>query len=1388
MQPQPERDPNDIVPAGTIIDLPYNLDDAGKPIEIQLEQDVYGQDLQTILNKDFPRDLTVISNQLSTRGADPISKEEYDYLLSTFEDAKKDKPPENGKTLEFMKLAADVLPEVAKGLGMGIWELAVQSGKLAAGVAPTPEQKVNSFKAGLALIEGTLQGTETLIDTASILWQTVAGRAARDKGYAGYAALKDMEKLEMRREAGETIIPGNIPEVAAASKNLKNVLDLTLVIPPLKAARVGAKIGTDVAEVALKEMAQQMAKEATASLGNRAIGGLVEGTGKLIQAGADKAVDIVIGAAKNRGAALGAAGTIGAAGYLLDSEDAKAVGLLGAGALAGTTVLKHSGIGKALQMSGRVLGSEEAASKIVAEALKDGTLNRSISNRIIAQAVGADAPMRIAQQAFDGALLPAVIGGTNEATREYADPLSTPGSIATRFGVGVVAGGAAGGAIGGTFGGVGEITGAARARAFHAEAIRDIASRPESRSVYVGGEQVSVPNELSNRASLLMDEKMSVDDRQRVLNSLAGVESAGVDVVFVNNDTVLPESLGGSGQGMGAGVHMVNENGKKILFLNSDTASTADVLHEVTHAIVSDSQASTAFSEVVRQSGGIQEAVQTLVPFAETYIQAQEVNNPTAAGRMRESMDIANNPQATPEERMAAIQPIVHEYLAQGVAESLKGVNPDDIAVNRGGNVINRALFHARQKFAETFYSNRAGASVDPLTGHFWKDGKIISDPVLASTTSMVRSQLGTGVARRNLPPARQRGAVSRETPPPFPETPPPLPGATQAAPDAITVSPEIGQNIVSVRPRDVVRFEDVKVDGTPVTKNPELLPHLKHVFDQFQSVVGETIFTEDAGPLYAGNSNRMGGKSMVLRTEALAPAQIQGILDMTDHRGLPVIAPENQAAVKATIEAIPTGQFLAISSNSNVGGSKTNRKYTLNTVDIGFPWSLQGTDKSGPQVSMYDATLLVDILNFNKNQNPEIASTLKQFKIGTLEDVIPYLKTHLDNYANGEKPGAQALLEVAPAGTTPEQAGILRDLFNRSSKNARKGTVEANRPIRVSRPGEVLREVLVPEGAPAEVAALERGQSVFQSIRLDSITDAVPYTSNGQTLFASLDDAGKKALIPKMNRNFSPGSGRVVRERIGDKIIVTDNGSGQRIIVNANGRAELFSQGQGGRKFKDYDDAVYASNKELLSQAKKKQRRFYPEEVKENSVVSQEIKRLNGERKAAQREAAAMAQVEARNKLTAKEASAEAKAGRELIAEGDKKIFKTRQEGLARIAKLFDEVNTNRGSGRNERITQEQKRINNEQADALLERINAMAREPMPFNPERPPALPERTTIPNVVTAADDPHVPRAFIIKRVSAGKFAVVPFASNTASAVRATYAQAVKEAQEQNRKRR
>ena len=1382
MQPQPERDPNDIVPAGTIIDLPYNLDDAGKPIEIQLEQDVYGQDLQTILNKDFPRDLTVISNQLSTRGADPISKEEYDYLLSTFEDAKKDKPPENGKTLEFMKLAADVLPEVAKGLGMGIWELAKQTGTLAAGqVIPTEEQKVNSIKAGLSLIEGTLQGTETLIDTASLLWQTVAGRQAGDKGYAGYAALKDMEKLEMRREAGETVLGVTIPEVAAASKNLKNVLDITTVIPVLKAARVGAKISTDVADVALKEMAQQMAKEATASLGNRAVGGLVEGSGRLIQAGADKAVDIVIGAAKNRGAALGTAGTIGAAGYLLDSEDAKAVGLLGAGALAGTTVLKHSGIGKALQMSGRVLGSEEAASKIVAAALKDGTLNRSISNRIIAQAVGADAPMRIARQVVDGALVPAIIGGANEATREYANPLSTPGSIATRAAVGAVAGGAIGGTIGGAIGGAGEITGAARARAFHAEAIRDIASRPESRSVYVGGEQVSVPNELSNRASLLMDEKMSVDDRQRVLNSLAGVEQSGVDVVFVNNDTVLPESLGGSGKGMGAGVHIVNENGKKTLFLNSDTANTADVLHEVTHAIVSDSQASTAFSEIVRQSGGIQEAVQTLVPFAETYIQAQEANNPTAAGRMRESMDVANNPQATPEDRMAAIQPIVHEYLAQGVAESLKGVNPDDIAVNRGGNAINRALFHARQKFAETFYSNRAGASVDPLTGHFWKDGKIISDPVLASTTSMVRSQLGTGVTRRNTPPTRQRGAVSRETPPPFPETPPPLPGATQAAPDAVTVSPEIGQNIVSVRPRDVVRFEDVKVDGTPVTKNPELLPHLKHVFDQFQSVVGETKFTEAAAPLYAGNSNRMGGKSMVLRTEALTPAQIQGIFDMTDHRGLPVIAPENQAAVKTTIEAIPTGQFLAISSNSNVGGSKTNRKYTLDTVDIGFPWSLQGTDKSGPQVSMYDATLLVDILNFNKNQNPKVASTLKQFKIGTLEDVIPYLKTHLDNYATGEKPGAQALLEVAPAGTTPEQAGILRDLFNRSSKNARKGTVEANRPIRVSRPREVLREVLVPEGAAAEVAALERGQSVFQSIRLDSITDAVPYTSNGQTLFASLDDAGKKALIPKMNLNFSPGSGRVVRERIGDKLIVTDNGSGQRIIVNANGRAELFSQGQGGRKFKDYDDAVYASNKELLSQAKKKQRRFYPEEVKENSVVSQEIKRLNGERKAAQREI--------RNQQAiADAAAAETDFGRRMLGEGDKKIFKTRQEGLARIAKLFDEVNTNRGSGRNERITQEQKRINNEQADALLERINAMAREPMPFDSERPPALPERTTIPNVVTAADDPHVPRAFIIKRVSAGKFAVVPFASNTASAVRATYAQAVKEAQEQNKKRK
>jgi hypothetical protein len=275
------------------------------------------------------------------------------------------------------------------------------------------------------------------------------------------------------------------------------------------------------------------------------------------------------------------------------------------------------------------------------------------------------------RKVMDGAMIPAAIGATLSGAQEASDPFSTPLSIAQATVQGGAAGAAAGGLVSGAIGIVPEFTGRAAAQSFVREIMTDLTTRPEQRSFVVGNQDIIIRDDIQNRLNVLNSNTMTTRQKASLLGILDSAEHAGVEVAFINDATPLPDALGGSGANMGKGVKFVNDAGKKTIFINSDQINHTGAIHEVMHAYISDQVASDFVRTLTQERGGEVGAFQELSDFAQRYYDTQVQTNPEAAAQIKASIDRMNDPQVPLPDRLLAATDLAHEYMAEGISQSL---------------------------------------------------------------------------------------------------------------------------------------------------------------------------------------------------------------------------------------------------------------------------------------------------------------------------------------------------------------------------------------------------------------------------------------------------------------------------------------------------------------------------------------------------------------------------------------------------------------------------------------------------------------------------------------------------------------------------------------------
>lgn len=1186
--------PPQFIRAGTTVQLPYHINpETGAGYELEVEADTPVPVFQAEVDRLFPKTLASLSTQLLDKNPEAplLSQEDFMTVWKSAEamDAGKTERQNQIKGGPgFWSKGYDVIREALHTLGTGAAESSATLGQVGTAIADMNPNAAAS--AGVKLLNGVMTGTGRLSDSAKVLgalaWDKVAGDP-----YGLYKAGKDAQYAEyLRKTQGFSMVPGSTPQEIEAGLQLGNVMDITVLLPMVSGIAKGmSKAGQVAAEQTIEQIGKTMAERSAESLGRRALGQVFETAGAAAEkVGSLSAIgdSFSKGFLKNAGTGVGAL----AAAELLPEE-----GMLGG---VGTALRIYGGLrsaqvaGASMKWAGKILGSEELASKITQEALRDASVQGA--ERLAVKLVKniPDPVVRMTRKIMDGAMIPAAIGATLSGAQEASDPFSSPLDVAQATVLGGAGGAAVGGLISGAFGLGGEVTGKAREQSFVREIMTDLATRPEQRSFVVGNQDIIVPDDIQNRLSVLNSDRMNTREKASLFGVLDSAEHAGIDVAFINDSTPLPDALGGSGANMGKGVKFVNDAGRKTVFVNSDQITHTGAIHEVMHAYIGDQVASDFVSNLTKERGGEIGAFQELSTFAQRYYDTQVQTNPEAAAQIKASIDRMNDPQVPLPDRLVAATDLAHEYMAEGISQSLSNVKPEALQDFRGSAIsaaADRAFQGTLEKINKSFGMSSVGATHDPISGHFFKDGQIISSQPLADITKKVQTAIKT---RTEVPvnvATVERPVVPKDVP---------VVGETMPS----------GGRVVAVEPR--ATYEDTHPNGALTTETEKAKYH-KAVWNQTTKFMGPELAKDviiEQG-VYPGN---MKEGTPIIYTDKLTPQHISGLFQVQTQHGRPLIAPENREAVARFAQALNDGNLVSVTHSVNTGKSTgKNRAYAVSVDQIGLPMAFSmssGRRGSGPKMEFFNLSLVNDMVNLNRTSSSAIDAALKDLKVTSLDDTIPYAKAYIDNLsATGSVPSVRALAAVAPEGVKPKSLEFMRDMLHLSSgiePREVRGEARINEPfttseqfLKYSNPELV---AVTPTGEKFKTK-LSRDRAVIQSVRLDGVTDVQLYQPNGTPVQITVN---KPQLINKVRANFSPATSS--REALPNGETITDGETGQRIIVSPKGKAKLFDQqGKLVGVFEDEDAAILKSNQDKLKQVQavpKARDAAYAKAVQENN------------------------------------------------------------------------------------------------------------------------------------------------------------------------------------------
>ena len=1191
-----EQNPNaglqvldDVVPAGTTIQLSNHFDENGNRVKLQINNDISAKDLQQQIDIRYPNDVNALARQMAFGSPDQASRvtqEQFNDVLDAAS-AKQEVDKVRGIKSDnpgFFALAGNVIPHIVSDITNGLIETSKQAG--IAGMDAGFLQNTESFKqkgyAVAKLIEGVAEGTEQFnsavdlliragLDGAGLLQQHNVNK------YAMYNIAKDMELNDQQRKAGDTLLFGQNPEIGASAALTKNVLDLSLILPTVgKLAGGLSRAGTEVAAQSIKALAE----ETGVGMARRFAGNRIAAAGDNIAAAANATQ--VLSDSLTRGLTSSTAGRVaagaGAAYAAAEEHPLLASGLI---ALAGGPAVAGA-IGKGMQFVGKTLATDSA---VLAgrEILQQGSRNAAedFAIRTALSLTPPDSVVRTIGSVLDASVHGAAIGAGLSYGQAMSDPFASAGEVAQNTITGAVGGAAAGITLSGAthIALRPEFSKGARDLNYARNIASDIQSRPNERSVIIDNQEIK-SNDKDNRINVLVRSDISTGDKARINSVLRSAEAAGHDVIFVNNDTVLPDSLGAKGEQMGKGVVVSNDanTGKSTILINSDKITAASAIEEVSHAVIGDQMATDILKSLMKESGGIRGALDKLTPFADRYISTQRKTNPTAAEALQTKFDTARQPNLPENERLAALLPIVHEYAAMGSGEMLKGLPPELLETGISRNTWINAAHNVQSSLGML----PSGATKDPITGFFWKDGKITDDKVLQGVSKNISNFIKSGkapVSQTTVPfsvPAR--GGVTPET---------------GYQPGDITPT---GSRVVGEVPH--VRYEDKVADK----KTGELRQSKKSeqdnihgdVFKLNSQILGTQIIDPQRYEQGVFGGNVSVGKPIVFRDTPLTSAELAGLFSIRSHLGDLVIKPENQPHVELLNASIGTGNIVNLDSVVNLNRNTSNRDYATRVNGKALILGFQQTPKGGMHVLTYDLSLLDNLLNHERGLTPVVDKALKEYKINSLDDAVPYIKTYLENLSQSKAiPSAFKLALAAPEGASATSAVVLRDIFHLAGgleQRAKSSTdVLLNEPFKQRFGG------LVEPGRT-------RDQSVFNSRRIDDILGASLYQPEGSPVSIKVD---KSKMVSRYRANFSPDSSPV--ENLGDSKVITDPVAKERIIVNPKGKATLFDESGRRIVFVSEQEAVDYSNKQLA----KSRTQFSPDTEGYQRYTPEEKKKL---------------------------------------------------------------------------------------------------------------------------------------------------------------------------------
>jgi hypothetical protein len=951
------------------------------------------------------------------------------------------------------------------------------------------------------------------------------------------------------------------PELVKEREDVSGFLDVTLIgggpvlksiLSPVKAGlKAGLKEG---AKITLEQAAKQAAKPTAA---NAIASKLLYGTGAALEAPlnvtkwAYKKAGEVLGESGEKAAATSVkAGAAGAATYgVLTSEDP--MGWIGKG----VGILTLAGLGRMLKVGAMVHGSERAASAILKEAVENGAKKEVVPRWAIR--LGAQVPdsvARVSRRMVDGMAYGAVFNGGAAYLQTASDPTSSASDIfqntlASAIG-GTVPGGMAG--IGG--GVLPELTGKAAKDSFLREQMFDLMERPADRKVEVMGQEIFVPGERDNRMSVMENPNWSLAEKNRIFNIARSAELAGNEVLFVNNKTQLP---GMTGENMGAGVTMIGTDPSKkpVIMLNVDNVTTPRAaIEEVAHAMISDAQAKEFLNELTSKTGSPEQAIKEISEgLGKEYLEATRKVDPNRAADMQKDLDFANDPTKPVEERMEKALYMAHEYIARGITERFQSKLPSELLTGETTPILSKAWNKVTTTLRDKIVSPSSGASFDPINKVFYKDGKLIHDPLLDS----MAEKMFTNIQK----PGKKSEFV---------------PG-------------DIGAN-----GERVTGEASVPYDGPYTRRQREKLHY--QLYKDISAILGNVPSNRAQG--IGGVAGTMKDGTPVVWTSSLTPQQVEALLKVRVPDAAAALAADdkffrkqerapdgellikNADAFRTMNDAIQKGEVITL--NADVDTTKGKNAFTNRAAFVFKPFGFSQTPTGGFQAIGYNLQLLNDLINYQKDYTPSVKKALNEFGIKTLDDVIPLVNEYFRNYSDGlPKPAADAIAAFAPK-VSKESAIIMRDLLHLGGNIKPKEELGyVNKPTIPwhEMPSDIVQAV-TKAGKKIETK-VTRDRNVFSGIRMDAVYDASKYAPNGVPVRINVD---RSKIFPPMRANFSPGKG-TVSEVVGDTKIITDTDIGARIVVPKGKKAQLFMDGKLVGEYADELDAVLASNKKSAKQ-----------------------------------------------------------------------------------------------------------------------------------------------------------------------------------------------------------